>query len=264
MHGDQRYDPIPEYVDFAEYYDFDHAITIDIEFYLDFANHCRSPILELACGTGRLLIPLARAGFEVFGIDISTNMLVVCQQAIRQHHIERQVHLSQADMSSFDLPYKNFSLVLIALRSFMHLLTPAHQIACLRQVYDHLQPGGYFLLDVIAPDPQKLSLMPSSVFVVRREFDLPNGHHVMRKERLVDHDSTNQIRHFEFKFEEYDLGGQMIRERRIPLYTRYLYRDELQLLLDNAGFQVDNVFRDYNRNPYDGTGEMIVVARRPQ
>ena len=59
------------YVDFAEYYDFDHAITDDINFYLDFAGQCQSPILELACGTGRLLIPLAQAGFNIYGIDIS-------------------------------------------------------------------------------------------------------------------------------------------------------------------------------------------------
>jgi len=68
---------VVEYVDFAEYYDFDHAITLDVEFYLDFARQCGSPILELACGTGRLVVPLAEAGFEVYGIDLSENMLAV-------------------------------------------------------------------------------------------------------------------------------------------------------------------------------------------
>jgi hypothetical protein len=81
---------------------------------------------------------------------------------------------------------------------------------------------------------------------------------------IYDHASANQTRHFEFRFEEYDLAGRLIRERQIPLYTRYLLRNEMQLLLDTVGFQVDNVFRDYSKNPYDGTGEMIVVARRPQ
>jgi SAM-dependent methyltransferase len=253
---------MPEYVDFAEYYDFDHAINIDIPFYLDFANHSQPPILELACGTGRVLIPLAMAGFEIYGIDISANMLEVCRHAVGQRHLDKQVHLSLADMASFDLPRKDFGLVLVALRSFMHLLSQVDQLAGLRRVYEHLHSEGSFILSLIAPDLEKLAQKPSDVFVVRREFDLPNGHHVMRKERLVEHDAGKQVRHFEFKFEEYDLAGRLVRERLIPVYTRYTLWTELQRLLESVGFQVVNVFRDYNKRPYDGTGEMIVVAQR--
>lgn len=252
-----------QYVDFAEYYDYDHAVTVDLAFYLDFANQCQSPFLELACGTGRLTIPLAQAGFEVYGIDISANMLAICRRAAEQYRLETQIHLSQADMASFDLPRKDFGLALIALRSFMHLLTQADQRACLRQVYRHLRPQGYYILGAIAPDPEKLAQKPSAALQVRREFDLPNGHHVVRKERLVQHDRVNQVRHFEFKFEEFDPAGRLLRERLVPLSTRYLFRDELRQLLESAGFQVLDEFRDYNRNPYDGTGELLVVARRP-
>lgn len=258
-----RQNPGSGYVDFAEYYDFDHAITVDIAFYLDFAKRCQPPVLELACGTGRILIPLALSGLEVYGTDISANMLAVCQRAAKKHALEHRVHLSKADMASFDLAYKDFGLVLVALRSFMHLLSPTEQMACLRRVYSHLRPGGYFILNVIAPDPQVLDRKPGNEFVVRREFDLPNGHHVLRKERLVEHDAANQVRHFEFKFEEYDLAGNLTKERHIPLYMRYLFRDELESLLDVVGFHGEHIFRDYNKNPYDGTGEMVVVARRP-
>ena len=63
-----------EYADYAEYYDFDHAITQDIDFYLDLARQCGSPILELACGTGRLLVPLLEAGFEAYlGMPITAS-----------------------------------------------------------------------------------------------------------------------------------------------------------------------------------------------
>src|SRR5262245_60785265 len=117
-----------EYVDFAEYYDFDHAISVDIPFYLDIASQCQPPFLELACGTGRLLIPIAQSGYEVYGLDISANMLAVCRQAVQHHHLEQQVHLHLADMASFDFPHKDFGLVLIALRSFMHLLTQTDQL----------------------------------------------------------------------------------------------------------------------------------------
>lgn len=254
-----------EYVDFAEYYDFDHAITLDRAFYLDFArNKCQPPLLELACGTGRLLIPLAQAGLDIYGIDISANMLAVCQRAIQEYRLEQRVYLSLADMATFDLPRKEFGLVFVALRSFMHLLTRREQLSCLQRVYEHLRPDGYFLLNVIAPDPARLAQKPGVVFVTRREFDLPNGHHVIRKERLVAHDAVNQVRRFEFKFEEYSPAGELLRERYVPLATRYLFRNELERLLGGVGFQVVDIFGDYNQAPYDGVGEMIVVARRPQ
>ena len=250
------------YIDFAEYYDLDHNITVDIPFYLHFAKTCPSPILELACGTGRILMPIAKAGFEIYGLDISANMLQVCRQAVDQHHLKNRVHLSQADMSSFDLSRKDFGLVFIALRSFMHLLTKADQLSCLGRVYDHLRPRGTIIMSAIAPDPERLAQEPSRKYVVGRAFDLKNGRHVIRKQRLVAHDKVNQVRQFEFKFEEYDQEGKLVRERLVPLYTRYIFRDQLQWLLEKVGFQLMNVYRDYNMNPYDGTGEMIVVACR--
>jgi SAM-dependent methyltransferase len=196
-----------DYVDFAEYYDEDHAITFDVNFFLEYARGCQPPILELACGTGRLLIPLAEAGLEVYGFDLSENMLARCRQKVAQRHLENRVRLSLGDMASFELPRRDFGLAFAGLRSFMHLLTRRAQRACLERVYRHLRPGGTFIVDVIAPDPERLKLVPVGEFVVRREFDLPNGHRVIRKDRLAAHDVENQVRRFEFVFEEYDRAG---------------------------------------------------------
>jgi SAM-dependent methyltransferase len=254
---------MPDYVDFAEYYDEDHAITFDVNFYLDFARGCQPPILELACGTGRLLIPLAEAGLEVYGFDLSENMLARCRQKVAQRHLENRVYLRLGDMASFDLPRHDFGLAFAGLRSFMHLLTRRAQRACLERVFLHLQPGGIFIVDVIAPDPERLKQAPGVEFMVRREFALPNEHRVIRKDRLAAHDSKNQVRQFEFIFEEYDRAGTLVRERQVPLFTRYIFRDELQGLLETSGFEIAGVYRDYDRDPYDGSGEMIFVAQRP-
>jgi len=166
-------------------------------------------------------------------------------------------------MAKFELPRKDFALGFVALRSFMHLLTPEDQLACLQAVYEHLQPGGTFVLNIIAPNLDRLAQKPDDAYVVRQEFDLPNGHHVLRKERLVRHDVVQQVRQFEFKFEEFDTAGALARERVVPLYTRYTFRHELQLLFERAGLKMVEVYRDYSKNPYDGTGELIAVARRP-
>ena len=102
-----------EYVDIAEYYDYDHDISFDIPFYVDYAHQCQSPVLELASGTGRLLIPLAKSGFDVFGVDISDKMLDICHKAIHQQPFEQRVHLFRAAMVHFNLPRKDFHLAFI-------------------------------------------------------------------------------------------------------------------------------------------------------
>jgi SAM-dependent methyltransferase len=189
-------------------------------------------------------------------------MLAVCQQRVEESGLADRVHLCQADMSSFDLPRKDFTFGFIALRSFMHLLTQAEQLACLQRLHEHIRPGGGLVIAVIAPDLERLQQKPMEGFALRRKFGLPNGHHVTRKDRLVDHDPIQQVRSFEFKFEEYDVEGELVRERLIPLQTRYIFRYELELLLKNSGFEVEELYRDYDKHVFDGTGEMIVVARR--
>jgi SAM-dependent methyltransferase len=253
-----------EYIDYAEYYDFDHDTQVDIEFYLDFAHRCGSPILELACGTGRVLIPLAEAGFEMYGVDLSENMMAVCRRKVERRHLAYRVHLALANMAAFDLRRQDLGLAYVPVRSFMHLFTQQDQLSCLQSVYRHLRPGGYFIVDVYAPDFGNLAQEPNGRFVVRREFDLPNGHHVIRRDRFVRNDVVNQIQHCELRFEEYDAAGALVRERRVPMDTRYTFRYELQMLLERVGFEIVDLFRDYDENPYDGTGEIIAVARRPQ
>ena len=188
-------------------------------------------------------------------------MLEVCRFKVHTDGLEGKVHLIQADMSQFDLPYKNFNLVIIALRSFMLLLSPREQLSCLQSIHKYMQAGGIFMLNTIAPDFERLSQEPAP-FALQKEFDLPDGNHVLRKSRLVEHDFVRQVRQFEFKFEEYDQTGKLVRERILPLYTRYTFRYELQYLLERTGFEALDVFRDYDRNRYNGRGEMIVVARK--
>lgn len=253
---------MPEYTDYAEYYDLATPFRDDIPFYLEYAQETGSPVLELACGTGRILIPLAEAGFEVYGIDVSDNMLSRCRGKAEEKGLADHICLVQADMMAFNLPRKDFALACIALRSFMHLYTQAEQLACLGRVRDHLRPGAPFVLDIYAPLFEQLAQPAGGPFIVKQEFDLANGNHVIRRDRLVRIDVVNQIKFTEIRFEEYLPTGELIRQRDLPLNTRYTFRYELGLLLERAGFECLDFFRDYERNPYDGTGELIVVARR--
>ncbi len=86
----------------------------------------------------------------------------------------------------------------------------------------------------------------------------------MRSDRFVRNDLVAQVQHYEMRFEEYDADGMLVRERTLPMSTRYTFRYELQLLLERVGYEMVDVYRDYDKNLYDGTGEIIAVARRPQ
>ena len=86
----------------------------------------------------------------------------------------------------------------------------------------------------------------------------------MRSDRFVSNDPVMQIQHCEQRFQEYATDGSLIRERVIPMDTRYTFRYELQLLLEKVGFHVVDVFRDYDRNKFDGTGEIIMIGRKPE
>ena len=251
------------YTDYAEYYDLDHDTQIDIAFYLNYARRCGSPVLELACGTGRVLIPLAEAGFEMYGIDLSENMLAHCRRKVAERGLDDRVHLALADMATYDLPRKDIALAYVPVRSFMHLHAQEDQLACLRCTYKHLRPGGVFIVDVYAPNFRLLAQEPEQPFALRRESVLPGGGRLVRSDRFVRNDLVAQVQHYEIRFEEYDPGGALVRERTLPLTTRYTFRYELQLLLERVGFERIDVYRDYDQNSYDGTGEIIAVARRP-
>ena len=251
-----------EYIDYAEYYDADTDYTLDIPFYLEYAQKAGSPALELACGTGRVLIPIAEAGFEIYGIDLSENMLNICRQKIEEKELNSIVHLEQANMASFDLPRKDFGFAYIPVRSFMHLFTQEDQLACLRHVNNHLRHGAYFIIDIYAPNIELLAQKPNGPFIIRKEYDLSNGNHVIRKDRFVKNDIINQIQHCEILFEEFDSTRTMVKKRKVPMATRYTFRWELQLLLEATGFDLVDIYRDYDKSPYDGTGELIAVACR--
>lgn len=257
-------DELPKYVDYAEYYDYDVGdVETDIPFFLDYAKQTGKPILELACGTGRVLIPLAEAGFTVHGLDISENMLKFAEKKVEEKKLSNHVTLTLGDMANYDLLIKEFSMAFITFRSFMHLFTQEDQLSCLRCTFEHLKPGGLLIIDVYAPRFSKMAQPPDDEFSVHNEYVIANGNRVIKKRRWRGTDLIRQVNTEDLLFEEYDPKGELIQSTLVPLQTRYTFRYELQLLLERAGYRLLSVFKDFDRNPYDGVGEIIAVAEKP-
>ena len=129
-------------------YEFFNPLTKSgIEWYMKWAKRHGGPILELACGTGRLLLELAKAGYEIDGIDLSETMLGNAQERINDQpqEIQSRIRLYKMDMSHFNLD-REYSLIIIADNSFRELKKTNQQRSCLQCIHQHMRADGKFLM----------------------------------------------------------------------------------------------------------------------
>jgi SAM-dependent methyltransferase len=256
-----------EYAFIADLYDFvvPYRDRPDIRFFVDAAIDAGSPILEVGCGTGRVLIPTARAGVEVVGLDFSSHMLAVCSERLRQQSTDVQslVQLVQADMRSFDLA-RRFNLITLPFRPFQHLLTVSDQRACLETLRAHLADDGRLILDLFNPSLEALAnRQEGEEFGEEPEFTTPDGRRVVRRHKILMHDRFTQTNKIELLYYITHPGG---REERLvhSLTTRYLFRFEAEHLLARCGFDVEHLYAGFDKSPYGSKypGELIFVARK--
>ena len=147
--------PHDEYRAIADLYDHvvPYRTRTDIEFYVDAARESGG-VLELGCGTGRVLLPTARAGIAITGLDLSSRMLEVCRDRLAAE-VQSRVELVGGAMTDFDFG-RSFRLVTTPFRPFQHLLTVEDQLACLACVRRHLAPGGRLVFDLFNPSLEAL------------------------------------------------------------------------------------------------------------
>jgi SAM-dependent methyltransferase len=237
----------------------------DVGFYVQEAQASGGPVLEIGCGTGRVLIPTARAGVRIVGLDRSPHMLAVCQQRVREEpqEIQDRVRLVQADMRNFELE-DTFALVTIPFRPFQHLLTVEDQLSCLSSVRRHLVDGGVFILDIFNPSLDLLVNHPiGEEFVEGPEFSTPDGRRVVRHYKTAARDRFSQVNHFELIYYVTHADGR--EERLVHAFPmRHLFRFEAEHLLARAGFEVEHVYADYAKHAYGSEypGELLFVARK--
>ncbi|MEW6298568.1 MAG: class I SAM-dependent methyltransferase [Thermodesulfobacteriota bacterium] len=238
----------------------------DVQFYLDEARRAGSPVLEIGCGTGRILLPLAEAGVHIVGLDRSPAMLAILRQKLARYSAETQhrVELVEGDMRSLSLG-RRFSLITIPYRAFLHLLTPKDQWQALRAVREHLADGGRLVFNVFDPNVELIAaqLGPLGSSLKRdAEFTHPETGRRVVVWYTFQYDPEQQLVKGYFLFEELDEGGQVLTKTYSPLTLRYVYRFEMRYLLELCGYQVEALYGDFRRGPFRSGGEQIWVARR--
>jgi SAM-dependent methyltransferase len=247
---------------YARFYDLDYAgMDTDLSMVQQFATRCGPPILELACGTGRALLPLARMRYQVAGVDISPVMLERARQVVAGEGLEDLVTLVEQDMCALDLG-RRFRMAFIIANSFLHLLTLDDQLEALTRIRQHLHPGGLLLLDIFNPDPSRLLDVPGRVTLEKAMADPKTGHSLL-KFHTQTVDLGQQTIDVTFVVDEMDGTGR-VQRTLFPFTLRYLFRGELELLLRHTGFELEAIYGSHDLDLFSGDSErMIAVARRP-
>ncbi len=256
-----------EYEEIADLYDYviPYRNRPDVTFYVDAARASGGPVLELGCGTGRVLIPTARAGIGGMGLDASKDMLTICRQRLDREPeaVRSRFTVLYGDMSDFELG-RSFALITIPFRPFQHLLTVEDQLSCLRCIHRHLEPEGRLVFDVFNPSLEVLvSDSVGQELGEEPEFTTPDGRTVVRRHKFVARDPLQQVNQMELIYNVTHPDGRT--ERLIQAFSmRYLFRFEAEHLLVRCGFEIEHVYADYDKTPY-GTlypGELIFVAQK--
>ncbi len=242
----------------APFYDVEHAhFDEDLNLYVNFAELCGGPLLELACGSGRLLVPLAREGYELTGVDSSSRMLKLAQAALEQAGVAAKCTLVQEKMSQLRLGQK-FRLAFIALGSFGHVCTRQEQRQTLAAVRDHLTTGGKFILDISNADVRYMEHLSGQMLhqgTWQREDGTMLSHFVSPASSLTKH--LLELTHF---YEEHR-QGEVVRRTVITTHLYLFERNEVELLLEEAGFEIADVYGDYELGPFEhDSPRMIFIA----
>ena len=216
------YDPI------ARLYDpWSASVTEDVEFYVAEARASGGPVVELACGTGRISVPVAKAGIHVIGVDASAGMLEVARDFARAEGVEELLDLRLGDMR--DPPVEErVPLVLIPFRSLLHMTTEPDRLRALAAANELLLPGGRLVFDVFAPS--------------REDVEDTHGRWLEREPGI-------------FERADWDEGERTLTlsvrrgEEASTMLLAWLSPPEWRLLLDRAGFDVDAQWGWFDRRP---------------
>jgi SAM-dependent methyltransferase len=241
----------------AANYDRDYAVirdpSGDREFYAALARESGGPVLELGCGTGRILLPIAREGIACVGLDSSAAMLDV----FRAKDLPANLALVEGDVRRFDLGRK-FRLITLPFRVIQHLVSVDEQLACLDCCRRHLEPGGKLALDVFAPDLARMA----SDEPERLSVETTEGDDEVRRYDTITRDLPRQVSRVRFRYER-RRGGAVIHDSAAEFDMRWYWRFELEHLLVRAGFEPVGWYGGFDGRPYDAKKEIIVVAGRP-
>jgi SAM-dependent methyltransferase len=265
---------IPLYRDGRHYDALNSFLVADIPFYVEEAKRAAwildthppaksagrmgHPVLELACGTGRLTIPVAQGGVEIVGLDLSASMLAHARTKAKAAGVE--IEFFEGDCRSFELGRK-FALIFMAFNSMQHLHDYASLAALFANVRKHLAEGGRFVFDVFNPKLEILA-RASGDRRLEREYQDPDGKGTMAFEHSGAYHDATQVSHIRCYFVRRGANGEEAEVREEELHLRSFFPQELDLLVRSQGFEAVEKFGNFERKAFgSGDPKQVVVCK---
>jgi len=256
MYGSEKTDLVVKYYDLA----FGISGEAETEWYLSKVKESGGPVLDLACGTGRLALLFASEGFAVTGIDQSVGMLNQFRKKLRAQPIDvrERISIENQKMSAFSLGRK-FNTI-ICCDAFFHNLTVQDEINCLMNVAQHLTPNGRFAFNLPNPTCEFILQSASSAekaFKERGRYELEDGSGILLVEQAHAGKEKDQSIKTTLRLAVHDHEGNELERGESSWRTRYLYKYEAIHLLYRCGFKVESLSGDYRNGPVTEKGQLI-------
>ena len=249
-----------DYAPFASLYDLFYGdFDADLPMYTGFAGRTSGPVLEIGAGTGRVAMALAKEGCRITGLEASDEMLSIARRKIQAGQFANRVSLVLGDMRRFTLD-ERFGLAIAPINTFLHNLTLEDQLATLYSIKRHLRPGGLLVLDCFNPDPayaaddQRLILQHSIA-------DRETGQTVLLFMARTT-DWGNQLQEITYVVDRTDEQGRIQRVTFAASF-RFILRNEMEVLLKLAGFDLKDVYGSYALDPFESASDKMIVAASP-
>lgn len=266
----QYYDsdyPSRELSRFAENFDAVtelQGLAHDVERYIALARDCETPVIELCCGSGRVGIPLARAGARVMAVDISEGMLQLFRDRLASEDpdVSGRITLVRQDISALHLSHGDYALAIAPFNSLLCLTSFEQQRAAVQAAARHLRPGGRLVLDLMNP----LVLPLAGDAVPKPFFTRRNAHTGNRYTRFAAMGpmAASQVQRLWGWYDEVFADGTVHRTE-YSMEWRLIFRYELELMLTGAGLELESVEGGHQGEPFTATSrKMFAIARKPR
>jgi SAM-dependent methyltransferase len=239
----------------GKFYDAMHqGVLHDVDFYVEEALRCGGPVLELACGTGRLTLAIAAKGVEIWGLDIEATMLAQARAKAEAQGLG--VEWVQADIRDYDLG-RRFKLIFIPFNSLLHLHDQASYRDFFASARRHLLPGGRLIIDVYNPSVAMLGAPPQRKLVM--EFLDPVTQEKAVIEELRDYDALSQVNRVTWFCSSATRKDYLVHD----LHLRCLYPQELLQMLGLHGFEVERAYGGHQRQPLASESRLQLLVLKP-
>jgi SAM-dependent methyltransferase len=228
-----------------------------LDFYIDLAKRAGGPVLDIGCGTGRVLLPCLQAGVDIDGLDLFEPMLARLRESATKLGLSPRLY--RADMSDFQLP-RRYALIMIPFNAFTHNLTQESQIRCLECCREHLRPGGTLVFDGAFPGLHWIGAQQDCRVLEGERADPRTG----RTLRVFDtrtFDRVRQLQHSITEVESVGTDGIVELLQRSEFDMRWVYKEEMALLLRHTGYARWEITGDFGgRALIQETDGMVVRA----